>query len=215
MEELAARLVQALVPMGAEIIALGLEQIGRQTGAAIAVVIGQGGREGGRGNAQPNGRGSRPMGLSSLSIGIALLALVLGTLLIWQIDRSLQKIMEDVNQTVQHHSGDKEGQLAESFREIIQTMFAHPEQFPEAYRKLMERCHESTRRQNHVIEEMRKMTEVARRVADGDVAQTTTLGCDVQPLRGKEGANSPLFWNRFFRLQDKKTIGFILEIIMK
>src|SRR5947208_118169 len=45
MEELAARLVQALVSVRAEIVALGLEQVGRKTFAAIRVVKGQRGAE--------------------------------------------------------------------------------------------------------------------------------------------------------------------------
>src|SRR5581483_6736235 len=44
-EELAARLIGALVGMGAEIVALRLEQVGRKAGGAVAVVIGQGGAE--------------------------------------------------------------------------------------------------------------------------------------------------------------------------
>ncbi len=51
MEELAAGLIDALVGVGAEVIALRLEQVGRQAFAAVAVVEGQGGGERGNGNA--------------------------------------------------------------------------------------------------------------------------------------------------------------------
>ena len=42
-EELAARLVDALVGVGAEVVALGLEQVRGQAAAAVAVEVGQGG----------------------------------------------------------------------------------------------------------------------------------------------------------------------------
>jgi hypothetical protein len=53
-EELAARLVEALVGMGAEVVALGLQQVGRQARAAVAVEVGQGRAEAGIG--MPIGR---------------------------------------------------------------------------------------------------------------------------------------------------------------
>ena len=56
-EELAARLVHALVGVRAEIIALGLEQIGRQPRAAVAVVKVQRGGEGRGRDALARGRG--------------------------------------------------------------------------------------------------------------------------------------------------------------
>ena len=51
-----AGLIGAIVGMGAEIIALGLQQIRRQVGRAVAVEIGQGRGERRRGNAQLDGR---------------------------------------------------------------------------------------------------------------------------------------------------------------
>ena len=51
-----AFLVDAVVGVGAEIVALGLQQIGRQPLGAIAVVVGQGRGERRRGNAQLDGR---------------------------------------------------------------------------------------------------------------------------------------------------------------
>src|SRR2546428_4190395 len=42
----AGRVVEALISVGAEVIALGLEQIGGQAFAAVGVVKGQGGAEG-------------------------------------------------------------------------------------------------------------------------------------------------------------------------
>ena len=52
MKELAARPVHALVGMRAEIIALRLQQIGRQFFRAIAVIVGQRGRKRRRRDAQ-------------------------------------------------------------------------------------------------------------------------------------------------------------------
>ena len=63
-EELAARPVDALVGVGAKVVALGLEQVGRQPRVAIAVVVGQGAAKGrhrdavghrGRDHAAPGG----------------------------------------------------------------------------------------------------------------------------------------------------------------
>ena len=54
-EELAARLVDALVGVGAEVVALGLEQVGGQALGAVAVVEGERGGEGGRGHADLDG----------------------------------------------------------------------------------------------------------------------------------------------------------------
>ena len=51
-----ARLVDAVVGVGAEVVALGLQQVGRQPVAAVAVVVGQGRGEGRRGDAQLDGR---------------------------------------------------------------------------------------------------------------------------------------------------------------
>src|SRR5436190_21033419 len=50
-EKLAARLVDAFVGVGTEIIALRLEQVGRQSFAAIRIVKPQRGAEGGHGDA--------------------------------------------------------------------------------------------------------------------------------------------------------------------
>src|SRR5436853_3215075 len=47
MEELAARLVDAFVSMGAEVVALSLQQVRGKTFGAVAVVEGEGGAEGG------------------------------------------------------------------------------------------------------------------------------------------------------------------------
>src|SRR5690606_41750227 len=44
-EELSTLLVDALVGVGAEVIALGLEQVGREAVGAVAVVVGQGAAE--------------------------------------------------------------------------------------------------------------------------------------------------------------------------
>ena len=52
-----ALLVDAAVGVGAEVIALGLQQIGRQAGGAVAVVVGQRGRECRHGNAAADRRG--------------------------------------------------------------------------------------------------------------------------------------------------------------
>ena len=48
-----SRAIDALVLVSAEVIALGLQQIGRQHGAAVTVVVGQCGAEGGHRNAEP------------------------------------------------------------------------------------------------------------------------------------------------------------------
>jgi hypothetical protein len=49
-EKLAAALVHAFVGVGAEVVALGLEEIGWQDGGAVAVEEREGGREGGEGD---------------------------------------------------------------------------------------------------------------------------------------------------------------------
>jgi len=71
-EELAARLVDALVSVGAEVIALGLEQIGGQSVAAIGVVEVQSGAEGRRGQAFPGGGGHRvaPPALAAFNLAL-------------------------------------------------------------------------------------------------------------------------------------------------
>ena len=64
-EELAARLVDALVGVRAEVVALRLQQIGGQPCGAVAVKEGQSGGEGRGGHAQLNGvdQGLAPRGL--------------------------------------------------------------------------------------------------------------------------------------------------------
>src|SRR5208283_1623281 len=59
-EELAPGAVDPLVGVSAEEIALGLQQVGRQSLAAIAVEIGQGGGHGRNGNAVVDRRGADP-----------------------------------------------------------------------------------------------------------------------------------------------------------
>jgi hypothetical protein len=54
-EELAAGLVGALVGVRAEVVALGLEQVGRQAGRAVAVVVGRARAERRRGHAALGG----------------------------------------------------------------------------------------------------------------------------------------------------------------
>src|ERR1043166_6003614 len=68
----AGRVVEALVGVGAEIIALGLEQIGGGTFAAVGVEEGEGGAEGGDGDAflggnRDNGAPRAVRGLYSLA----------------------------------------------------------------------------------------------------------------------------------------------------
>eukprot|EP00053_Salpingoeca_punica_P006791 m.63469 g.63469 ORF g.63469 m.63469 type:complete len:387 (+) comp13851_c0_seq2:114-1274(+) len=53
-----ARLTHALVGVRAKVVALGLDQVGRQRGRAVAVVEGQGGAEGRHGDAVQRGRGN-------------------------------------------------------------------------------------------------------------------------------------------------------------
>src|SRR5262245_24451400 len=55
-EELAARLVEALISVGAEVVALRLEEIGRQAARAVAVVVSQRATHGRHGNAVGGGR---------------------------------------------------------------------------------------------------------------------------------------------------------------
>ena len=61
MEELSARLIGTLVGMRAEIVALRLQQVRRQGGAAIAVEIRQGGTEGLGWNAAIDGEALPPV----------------------------------------------------------------------------------------------------------------------------------------------------------
>lgn len=49
------RLVGALVRVSTKVVALGLEQVGGQAGAAVAVEVGEGGGEGGDRNAEVDG----------------------------------------------------------------------------------------------------------------------------------------------------------------
>ncbi len=50
-----AGFVGALVGVGAEVVALGLEQVGGQAGGAVAIVVGERGAEGGDGDAVLDG----------------------------------------------------------------------------------------------------------------------------------------------------------------
>ena len=69
-EELAAGCVGAFVSMRAEEVALALEEVGRQARGAVAVVVGQGGHEGGGGHAVGGGEGDdfAPLGLALLDL---------------------------------------------------------------------------------------------------------------------------------------------------
>lgn len=57
MEELASGLIDAFVGVGAEVVALGLEQICGEAFGAVAVEEGEGGAEGGNGDAALSGDG--------------------------------------------------------------------------------------------------------------------------------------------------------------